>query len=84
MTIGRVRLGAFAAVPALAVTLAGAATLAQTAGPASTVDVQAIGPKVGDTAPDFSLRDQRGDTRSLKALLGPKGAVLVFFRSADW
>jgi hypothetical protein len=47
-------------------------------------DPQTLGPKVGDRAPDFSLRDQRGVTRTLRSTFGPKGAVLVFFRSADW
>jgi hypothetical protein len=47
-------------------------------------DPQTLGPKVGEHAPDFSLRDQRGVTRTLRSTFGPKGAVLVFFRSADW
>jgi len=34
--------------------------------------------------PDFSLPDQHGVTRTLQSTFGPKGAVLVFFRSADW
>ena len=44
----------------------------------------ALGPKVGDRVPDFTLPDQNGVARPLASLLGPKGAVLVFFRSADW
>ena len=54
--------------------------------PAATpaVDVETLGPKVGATVPDFTLQDQTGQARSLSSLLGPKGAVLVFFRSADW
>ena len=47
-------------------------------------DPQTLGPKVGDRVPEFSLPDQRGVTRSLTSTFGPKGAVLVFFRSADW
>ena len=43
-----------------------------------------VGPKVGEALPEFSLRDQDGHVESLKSLLGPKGAVIVFFRSADW
>ena len=43
-----------------------------------------VGPKVGEALPEFSLRDQGGHIESLKSLLGPKGAVIVFFRSADW
>lgn len=49
-----------------------------------TVDVTAIGPKVGETVPPFTLTDQHGTPRALSSLLGPKGAILVFFRSADW
>jgi hypothetical protein len=47
-------------------------------------DPATLGPKVGDRAPDFTLPDQNGVARPLASLLGPKGAVLVFFRSADW
>ncbi len=46
--------------------------------------ISAIGPQVGDTVPDFSGTDQFGETRTLQSSLGPKGAMLVFFRSADW
>lgn len=52
--------------------------------PAPMVDVETVGPKVGDALPEFSLRDQGGHIQSLKSVLGPKGAVIVFFRSADW
>jgi hypothetical protein len=48
------------------------------------MDVERVGPLVGATLPDFSLRDQHGDAHSLQSLLGPQGAVIVFFRSADW
>jgi hypothetical protein len=48
------------------------------------VDVERVGPKVGEALPEFSLRDQNGHVESLKSLLGPRGAVIVFFRSADW
>jgi hypothetical protein len=47
-------------------------------------DPQTLGPKSGERVPEFSLMDQHGTTRSLKSTFGPKGAVLVFFRSADW
>jgi hypothetical protein len=50
----------------------------------STPDLQAIGPQVGVRVPSFTLPDQAGQPRSLESLLGPKGAMLVFFRSADW
>ena len=51
--------------------------------PAS-IDVAAIGPAVGAKVPDFKLVDQEGRGRSLESVMGPRGIVLVFFRSADW
>jgi cytochrome oxidase Cu insertion factor (SCO1/SenC/PrrC family) len=48
------------------------------------VDVNTLGPRVGSRVPDFTLPDQNGTTRTLTSLMGPKGAILVFFRSADW
>lgn len=42
------------------------------------------GPPIGTRLPEFELRDQTGKARTLKSLLGSKGAVIVFFRSADW
>jgi hypothetical protein len=42
------------------------------------------GPAVGAKAPAFQLSDQTGVSRSLEAVIGPKGLMLVFFRSADW
>ena len=47
-------------------------------------DVQKLGPQVGTRAPDFTLLDQKGQSRTLASLMGPKGLMLVFFRSADW
>jgi hypothetical protein len=49
-----------------------------------TEDAAAIGLAIGATAPDFSLVDQTGHRRTIDSLAGPKGLVLVFFRSADW
>lgn len=43
-----------------------------------------IGLDVGQKAPSFSARDQFGREESLETLKGPKGTVLLFFRSADW
>jgi len=42
------------------------------------------GPAVGEKVPDFALQDQSGNQKTLRSILGPKGALLVFFRSADW
>jgi hypothetical protein len=44
----------------------------------------AIGLSVGQKAPAFSARDQFGHEQTLVTLKGPKGTVLLFFRSADW
>lgn len=43
-----------------------------------------VGLAPGQKAPDFSARDQSGKTQSLDTLRGPKGTVLLFYRSADW
>jgi peroxiredoxin len=42
------------------------------------------GPEPGTRVPDFALASQTGETRDFASLKGPKGLVLVFFRSADW
>ena len=51
---------------------------AQTPRPAKT------GPAVGEAIPSFSAPDQDGRMQTLASIAGPKGAMLVFFRSADW
>jgi len=38
----------------------------------------------GDMIPKFEASDQQGVTRTFDSIRGPKGAYLVFFRSADW
>src|ERR1051325_5915118 len=48
------------------------------------IDVSRLGPPVGATVPDFSLSDQHGTKRTLQSVMGPKGAMIVFYRSADW
>jgi hypothetical protein len=52
--------------------------------PRSAAELARLGPQVGQPVPDFALQDQRGERRMLKSILGPNGALLVFFRSADW
>jgi AhpC/TSA family len=52
--------------------------------PPQKIDVSKLGPQVGERVPDFSLKDQNGKTWTLQSIMGPKGAMLVFFRSADW
>ena len=42
------------------------------------------GPEIGSKLPNFEAQDQNGNPRKLSSLMGPKGAVLVIYRSADW
>jgi cytochrome oxidase Cu insertion factor (SCO1/SenC/PrrC family) len=48
------------------------------------VDVSKKGPQVGERVPDFTLTDQAGRARTLQSLMGDRGLMLVFLRSADW
>ena len=42
------------------------------------------GLKVGEKAPEFTLKDQTGTERSLRDLLKGGPVALVFYRSAGW
>jgi len=57
---------------------------AQSNPPRTRIDVSKLGPQVGTRVPDFNLADQNGKRWTLQSITGPKGAMLVFFRSADW
>ena len=46
--------------------------------------LNSIGLPVGQKAPAFSTRDQFGREQTLETLKGPRGTVVLFFRSADW
>jgi hypothetical protein len=70
------RISALLGVTVVVLTL-GAEALAQSV-------PESPGPAVGARAPDFQLSDQAGANRSLHSVMGPKGLMLVFFRSADW
>ena len=48
------------------------------------VDLSSLGPQVGEKIPDFALPDQHGRIRTLDSIMGERGAMLVFHRSADW
>ena len=66
-------------------TVVAAALLVATAAAAQIpVDVDRLGPQPGSRVPDFAAPDHTGVTRTLATVLGPKGAMLVFSRSADW
>ena len=60
------------------------AVQAQTQGNRTRVDVARLGPQVGERVPDFTLLDQTGKSQSLQSIMGRRGAMLVFVRSADW
>ena len=42
------------------------------------------GPALGAVIPPFTAVDQQGKPRRFEDLRGPKGLVLLFYRSADW
>jgi hypothetical protein len=69
----------FAAVVSCALSTAGLSGQA-----VDVVDTSKLGPQVGSVAPAFAGIDQFGKSRTLASSYGPKGAMLVFFRSADW
>jgi hypothetical protein len=48
------------------------------------IEVSKLGPQVGQLVPDFSLKDQNGKVWTRQSIMGPRGAMLLFFRSADW
>lgn len=48
------------------------------------IDLSKLGPQVGQHVPAFSLPDQNGRVRTLQSIMGPRGAMIVFVRSADW
>ena len=74
-----------ALVVASAALLSGGAPLtAQTIPKREKIDLSKVGPGIGERVPDFTLQDQTGRMRTLASVMGPKGAMLVFFRSADW
>lgn len=43
-----------------------------------------IGPAIGSKVPALQAKDDTGAKRSLGSVMGTKGVVLVFFRSAKW
>ena len=47
-------------------------------------DPTRLGPQLGERGPDFALPDQTGKTWTLNSIMGPNGAMVVFFRSANW
>jgi hypothetical protein len=68
----------------LRLALAAVAVCTTTALGQAPVAVDTLGPQPGAAVPEFAAVDQTGKTRTLASILGPKGAMLVFSRSADW
>ena len=48
------------------------------------VEVASLGPQIGEQVPDFSLPDQNGRVWTRDSILGPNGAIVLFYRSANW
>ena len=48
------------------------------------VNTAKLGPQVRAPVPPFAGVVQFGKRRTLASTYGPKGTMLVFFRSADW
>jgi peroxiredoxin len=42
------------------------------------------GVAVGEKIPPFEALDQNGRSWTFDSIKGPNGAVLLFYRSADW
>ncbi len=42
------------------------------------------GPEIGSKIPEFLLPDQNGKNHDFNSISGPKGALILFYRSADW
>ena len=56
----------------------------QAQGTRTEIDVSKLGPQVGERVPDFKLADQNGREQTLQSIMGRRGTMLVFVRSADW
>jgi cytochrome oxidase Cu insertion factor (SCO1/SenC/PrrC family) len=67
---------------AAVVLLAAPATFSQTKG--KPAPEEHTGLRVGEKAPQFTLKDQEGKERTLGEFLGKGKVALVFYRSADW
>jgi hypothetical protein len=59
-------------------------SLVQSQGARTRIDVSKVGPQVGERVPAFRLVDQTGKAQTLQSIMGRRGAMLVFVRSADW
>jgi cytochrome oxidase Cu insertion factor (SCO1/SenC/PrrC family) len=57
---------------------------ARPAGDSATLPTKADAPGVGARAPAFTLKDQKGEARTLDEFLKKGKVALVFYRSARW
>jgi len=48
------------------------------------IEVSRLGPQTGQVVPDFRLQDAQGKVWTRDSIMGPRGAMLAFMRSADW
>ena len=48
------------------------------------VPLEKRGPAIGERIPDFEAVDQFGKRHTPSTLMGKRGLVLLFVRSADW
>jgi cytochrome oxidase Cu insertion factor (SCO1/SenC/PrrC family) len=61
-----------------------AAPTAVAQGKAKPAPEEHTGVKIGANAPKFTLKDQKGEERSLDEFVKRGKVALVFYRSADW
>lgn len=59
-------------------------TRSSTPEPWMSLPAASTGIAVGQKIPPFQLRDQFGRLQDFNSIRGPKGAAIVFNRSADW
>ena len=79
---GSVKAGTAAIAGLLLQVFALAAVSAQADPPGVPVDQRGL--PIGSKVPDFRASDQWGRIGTFDSLVGPKGLVLLFVRSADW
>lgn len=58
--------------------------LAQQAGRIRIPTNLTTGPEIGERIPMFEAVDQHGERRGFEDIKGPAGAMILFYRSADW
>jgi hypothetical protein len=58
--------------------------LASSSAGAQSPTIAQLGPQIGDRLPEFSGTDQFGRVQTLDSVVREQGAMIVFFRSADW